>query len=61
MKRKIITSIVLLLGLFSLVYILFFQVEFKKTIHLPLPILTVTEQFKNPENLQKWFTPFDFH
>jgi effector-binding domain-containing protein len=59
MKRKIITSIVLLLGLFSLVYILFFQVEFKKTIHLPLPILTVTEQFKNPENLQKWFTPFD--
>ncbi|MBL7725944.1 MAG: hypothetical protein JNK27_17525 [Chitinophagaceae bacterium] len=59
MKRKIFTGIILLLSLFFLFYILFFQNEFQKTIHLPLPILTVTEQFKNPENLQKWFTPFD--
>lgn len=59
MKRKIITSIVLLLGSFFLFYVIFFQAEFKETIHLPLPILTVTEQFKNPENLQKWFAPFD--
>lgn len=59
MKRKIITSIVLLLGSFFLFYVIFFQAEFKETIHLPLPILTVTEQFKNSENLQKWFAPFD--
>ena len=59
MKRKIITSIVLLMGSFFLFYVIFFQAEFKETIHLPLPILTVTEQFKNPENLQKWFAPFD--
>lgn len=59
MKRKITISIVLLLSSFFMFYILFFQHEFKKTVHLPLPILTVTEQFKNPENLQKWFAPFD--
>lgn len=59
MKRKIITSIVLLMGSFFLFYVIFFQAEFKETIHLPLPILTVTEQFKNPKNLQKWFAPFD--
>jgi len=59
MKRKVITGIVVLLSTFFLFYILFFQHEFTKTIHLPLPILTVTEQFKNPENLQKWFAPFD--
>ena len=59
MKRKIFTGIVLLLGLFFFLFIFFFQAEFKKTIHLPLPILTVTEQFKSPENLRKWFSPFD--
>lgn len=58
MKRKIVAGIVLLLSSFFIFYILFFQVEFQKTIHLPLPILAVTEQFKSPENLQKWFTPF---
>lgn len=59
MKRKIIISIVLLLGSFFLFYVIFFQADFKETVHLPLPILTVTEQFKNPGNLQKWFAPFD--
>lgn len=59
MKKKVVISVVLLLSSFFLFYILFFQQEFKKTVHLPLPILTVTEQFKKPENLQKWFTPFD--
>lgn len=59
MKRKIVGGIVLLLASFFVFYILFFHNEFQKTIHLPLPILTVTEQFKNPENLQKWFAPFD--
>ncbi len=58
MKRKVVTGIVLLFISFFLFYIFFFQVEFQKTIHLPLPTLTVTEQFKNPENLQKWFAPF---
>lgn len=59
MKRKIVGGIVLLLASFFVFYILFFHNEFQKTIHLPLPILTVTDQFKNPENLQKWFAPFD--
>lgn len=59
MKRKIVASIVLLLGSLSVFYVFFFQTEFKETIHLPFPILTVTEQFKNPSNLQKWFSPFE--
>lgn len=38
---------------------MFFQIEFTKTIQLPLPILSVTEQFNTPENLKKWFIPFN--
>jgi effector-binding domain-containing protein len=58
MKRKIVPVLLLAISAVVLFYLLFVQHEFKKTLVLKLPILTVTEQFNTPKNLQKWFVPF---
>lgn len=58
MKRKIVSVVCIIISVVVLFYLLFVQHEFKKTLILKLPILTVTEQFNTPKNLQKWFVPF---
>lgn len=59
MKRKILVLVVLIIVLSGLFILLFTPHEFRKTISLPLPINTVTDQFSKPGNLNKWFKPFD--
>jgi effector-binding domain-containing protein len=56
-KGLLIVFIVLLVGA-GFFYILFVKHEFKKTVHLNMPITTVTAQFAYPVNLKKWFSPF---
>ena len=42
-----------------LFFLIFFKHEFKRTVHTYLPVTTATEQFSKPENLNKWFVPFN--
>lgn len=58
MKRVILIILVVLLIGAGVFYVLFTKHEFKKTVHLKLPITSVTAQFAYPDNLKKWFMPF---